>query len=179
MRRHRTITLIAGLAVGVVCAVPANALGGPLLSGYGGPGQGSQSILGAALLNGGSGGGAGGSSSGESGPSATAAGGGEAAAAATVKDAASAQRSDGRPATAGRHRHPGASVSRDAQAGGRADLSQPTTAAAAYAAAERGAPAAGSGALGLSPVDFLLIVLGFGMLALIAIAMRRLTRTGG
>jgi hypothetical protein len=36
----------------LVCLVPAAAAGDPLLSGYGGPGQGSQIILGATLLGG-------------------------------------------------------------------------------------------------------------------------------
>ncbi|HTU78148.1 MAG TPA: hypothetical protein VMF09_05245 [Solirubrobacteraceae bacterium] len=56
MRHHQT-TLIAVLVFGLCAAFPAVASAGSLLSGYGGPGQGSQAILGSALLNGPSGGG--------------------------------------------------------------------------------------------------------------------------
>jgi hypothetical protein len=45
-------------------AIPAGALASPLLSGYGGPGEGSQVILGSALVNGPRGGGGGSSSGG-------------------------------------------------------------------------------------------------------------------
>jgi hypothetical protein len=59
MTNHRKIIAAASLLVtlAVAPALPATAGAGPLLSGYGGPGQGSQAILGSALLNGGSGGG--------------------------------------------------------------------------------------------------------------------------
>lgn len=57
MKRHTTIVSTLALVAGVGLCVPASAAaGGPLLSGYGGPGAGSQAILGAALLGGGSGG---------------------------------------------------------------------------------------------------------------------------
>jgi hypothetical protein len=49
----------SALAVGLAsawAAVPATAHAGPLLSGYGGPGQGNQAILGSALLGGSAGG---------------------------------------------------------------------------------------------------------------------------
>ena len=64
MRRNRII--LGTLAMPVLLAVlaPAALAGGPLLSGYGGPGAGAQAIIGGTLLNGpkgGSGGGAGGS----------------------------------------------------------------------------------------------------------------------
>jgi hypothetical protein len=59
MGSRRTIApLIAGLAA-LSAIVPASALAGSLLSGYGGPGQGSQAILGSSLLNGPRGGGGG------------------------------------------------------------------------------------------------------------------------
>jgi hypothetical protein len=65
MRSHRrTITV---MLVGLTSLVtPAVAQAGSLLSGYGGPGQGNQAILGAALLNTPSGGSGGGGSSGSS-----------------------------------------------------------------------------------------------------------------
>ncbi len=67
MRSQRVITTAAFLAL----AVPATAHGSSLLSGYGGPGQGSQAILGATVIGGSAGGGgtAGGGSSAGSGSS--------------------------------------------------------------------------------------------------------------
>jgi hypothetical protein len=58
------LSMVALVAVSSV-AGPSAASASPLLSGYGGPGQGNQAILGSALLNGpGGGGGSGGGSSG-------------------------------------------------------------------------------------------------------------------
>jgi hypothetical protein len=51
MNRHRTIILI-GFVVGVAAALPAAAPANSLLSGYGGPGEGNQAVLGSKLLNG-------------------------------------------------------------------------------------------------------------------------------
>ncbi len=64
MRRNR-LTTVVSLMLGAVALVPVSANANPLLSGYGGPGEGSQAILGSALLNGPSAGG--GPSSGGSG----------------------------------------------------------------------------------------------------------------
>ena len=70
MKRHRTTLCTLALAGDGSCVLaPAAAMaGGPLLSGYGGPGGGAQAIIGATLLNGpgsgSGGGGSGGSSSG-------------------------------------------------------------------------------------------------------------------
>ena len=61
MNRHHKIIFSAGLLVAIVLATPVAAHASPLLSGYGGPGQGSQMILGSSLL-GGPGGGSGGRS---------------------------------------------------------------------------------------------------------------------
>jgi hypothetical protein len=74
--RMAVMTLPAGLALGVCAALPLTAHAGPLLSGYGGPGQGNQAILGSALLGGSSGGGGtsggGGGGSGSRGPASSA-----------------------------------------------------------------------------------------------------------
>ncbi len=64
MRANRTITRLAVLGTVAVGLGPASASGNPLLSGYGRPGEASQVILGAALLNGPRGGGAGGGGAG-------------------------------------------------------------------------------------------------------------------
>jgi hypothetical protein len=57
MKSHRKITPLIGLVVALSALVPASATASSLLSGYGGPGQGTQAILGSMLLNGPSGGG--------------------------------------------------------------------------------------------------------------------------
>jgi hypothetical protein len=63
--------ILTALAVLVATALPATAAASSLLSGYGGPGQGSQAILGSTLLNGPrSGGGSSGSGGGEVTPAA-------------------------------------------------------------------------------------------------------------
>ncbi len=54
--RHRTPSgrtpgVIAVLAFAVVLALPGAAQANPLLSGYGGPGQGSQTLIGSSLVN--------------------------------------------------------------------------------------------------------------------------------
>jgi hypothetical protein len=51
------ITLAAACSAALLAALPASALAGSLLGGYGGPGQGSQVILGSSLVNGGGAGG--------------------------------------------------------------------------------------------------------------------------
>jgi hypothetical protein len=56
MKSHRKITPLIGLVVTLSALVPASAGASSLLSGYGGPGQGTQAILGSTLLNGPSGG---------------------------------------------------------------------------------------------------------------------------
>ena len=49
---HRVLATIATLVVSAWAAGPAYATGGPLLSGYGGPGEGAQAILGSTLIGG-------------------------------------------------------------------------------------------------------------------------------
>src|SRR2546430_16064392 len=57
MKTHRRIITSVGLLLTAAACMPATAHANPLLSGYGGPGQGNQAILGATLLNGRGGGG--------------------------------------------------------------------------------------------------------------------------
>ncbi len=66
MRSHRRIFLTGLAIVALPAAMPSLAAGSSLLSGYGGPGQGSQAILGSALVGGGAGGGGAGGGSGSS-----------------------------------------------------------------------------------------------------------------
>src|SRR6266550_8716644 len=57
MKTHRRIITSVGLLLTAAACMPATAHANPLLSGYGGPGQGNQAILGATLLKGSGGGG--------------------------------------------------------------------------------------------------------------------------
>jgi hypothetical protein len=62
MKTHRISIRATLVALGIAALAPAAAGANPLLTGYGGPGQGNQAILGSALLNGSAGGSGGGSS---------------------------------------------------------------------------------------------------------------------
>jgi hypothetical protein len=172
MRRHRTIISTVVL-LAALTAPTADA--SPLLSGYGGPGQGNQAILGSALLNGprggggsGSGGsGSGGSQGGSQGGGSAAAGGG---AASTPSRAGGSRASAGEGGGSGR-------------AGGRAAALAAASAAARaqaapfsfYPASERAASARSTGVLGLSGEDALYILLGFAALLFTGLATRRIT----
>jgi hypothetical protein len=72
MTSHRTIFLTLTLLAVLTAAAPSCAFANSLLSGYGGPGEGSQAIIGSALVGGAGGGG--GSSGGSSGPSGSSSG---------------------------------------------------------------------------------------------------------
>jgi hypothetical protein len=141
----------------LAAAVPA-ASASTLLSGYGGPGQGSQSILGAALLNGPSGRGGGGGSTGGGGSSAR-----------EVDLAAPTTESSG-PASS--RRHPASGAARGPGARAHPPSAASKNASAAYIALER---SRGSRPLlGLSGSDLLYVVMGLGALALTAAVTRRL-----
>jgi hypothetical protein len=176
MKRHRTIILIVGLLAVLGTAPTDAALASSLLSGYGGPGQGNQAILGSALLNrpgggsGSSGSGSGDSSSlASSAPSSTTA----SEAAASTGTGSSAQSGTGQeaPGTGASEARSGSQARRSA-----APSASPPSIADVYAAAERGRQAPSTPAFGLSGADLLLIVLVLGMLALIGVLSRRLTR---
>ena len=71
MTSQRTISLTLTLLAMLISTAPSSAFANPLLSGYGGPGAGSQAILGSTLVGGAGGGGgsAGGTSGGSPGSS--------------------------------------------------------------------------------------------------------------
>lgn len=163
MKNHRTITSIFALLATLSAAAPAAAPASPLLSGYGGPGQGSQAILGSVLLNGSGGGSAGtgapmtigranGTPSRAAAPGQTTAGG-------PSKQATGAARRGTDPVRAGR----GGEVS--------------GVASSAYPASEQRGAAQPSGTLGLSGEDLLYILLALATLAFAGVLTRRLTRT--
>jgi hypothetical protein len=140
------LTLAAGLA-GASAALPTTADAGPLLSGYGGPGQGNQAILGSALLGGSAGG------------SGTSGGGG------SGSRGGSSRAAHSRAAT---HGAAGSSKRADALAGERGASSYP----AVEPTASRSGPA-----LGLSGADLAYILLAAAALVLTGALTRRIART--
>jgi hypothetical protein len=174
MTRHRTIIHVVGLLLALCLAAPVSAQANPILSGYGGPGQGNQVILGSALLNGPAGGG-GGSAGGGSAGGGSAGGGssGENGSATTATSGGSARgRHSGASGRSPAHGQPGAPTS-SPQEGAPPHLD----ASRAYLAVERGHSVGQSGALGLNGQDLLYIILALGALALAAVFTRRLTQT--
>lgn len=172
MRSQRLITTSATMAALALPALaPALASAGSLLSGYGGPGQGNQAILGSALLGGPSGGGG-------------SAGGGPLAASTPVPGAAESSGAGRARAKIGAARGAGASVAgaagtrrnapgSDASAGG----SQTYTAASDSTVS--GAGSGGSQPLGLSSADVLYMLLALATLGVTALLTRRLARQPG
>ena len=167
MRSHRTVIFIGVLVVALAAALPGAALASPLLSGYGGPGQGSQAILGSALLNGpkgGAGSGGSGSAAVESGTtSATSGSGGEsssgAGSSAPVGKGASRARSHARQGAEDRQKE-GARTA-------------PTGRPSFYPVAERVPSGVGGATLGLSGADLIYIILTVGVLLSLGLLTRR------
>lgn len=140
MRRHRVIRATV-LSAAILCLQAASAsASSTLLSGYGGPGQGNQAIIGATLIGGG--GGSGGSAGSESPASGGAASAPASIALARPPAKKAAKRSAGRRAGARRDK-PGAPVG----SGGPARSAVPAAARSA------------GGALGLTGADALYIIL--------------------
>jgi hypothetical protein len=164
MRSNRTTKLIAALlALALAAIVPAAAGANPLLSGYGGPGEGDQAILGAALLNGPSEGG--GSSGGSSGSAPTSL---EAPSAVSVS-----------PSTASaRHSTHHAKKAHDKTSQQGASSAAPAAAGTGRVKALADASSAGGsgGTLGLSGGDFLYILLALVGLAMTALLTGMLVR---
>lgn len=157
MTSHRTISLTLALLAVLVASAPSSAFAGSLLSGYGGPGEGNQAILGSALLGGGgSAGGGHGSSGGFSGSTGSLP---------TGTVGVGVQVGHGNAASTGS----------DVQSG-RASAGSSSS----YLVSERGGPAqmavADPGMLGLSGPDLLYVLLVLSVLALTAVLTRRLTR---
>jgi hypothetical protein len=155
MDRHRIIRTAALAAIALcVQVVPASA-SSTLLSGYGGPGQGNQAILGSTLVGGGGSGGAG-----------TGGGGQTAAAPSSIALPSGSGGAAGTPG-AGRASHPAKGAGRATRTSGSA---QP-----AYTPATASSDRSGGGrTLGLTGGDVAYIVLAFGLLALTAVLTSRL-----
>ncbi|MFI4977963.1 MAG: hypothetical protein ACHQC8_04705 [Solirubrobacterales bacterium] len=172
MTRRCTIVLTLVLMAALSAAAPDAAPAGSLLSGYGGPGQGNQAILGSALLNG-PGGGGGGGSAGTSGLSST--GVSNAGAQAPQGGATSPRSAAGARATTS-----GGPNKRTTDGGQRSQAGFEETsgrASSAYPASERGGSALPSETLGLSGEDLLYILFALGALAFTGVLTRGLTPT--
>jgi hypothetical protein len=163
MKSHRKVTPIIALLAMLSAALPAAAQASSLLSGYGGPGQGNQAILGSGLVNGASGGGGG------------PAGGAPAAVSAASVAAPAGQAGAG--SSAARHRH-GPAAHGYASKGAGAQLAAPGP-SAAYSQAVSARPAADSGVLGLSGTGLLILLLALATLLFSGLLMRGLARSTG
>jgi hypothetical protein len=167
MTSHRTISSTLTLLAVLMTVASATASANSLLSGYGGPGEGNQAILGSALLGGKGGGGSSGSTPSSS--SGTAGVDTKAGSSATPTD------SKGRgPAARGK----------DKRTAGRASGSQSRgeeasgNAARAYPVSAPGNTSTGpSETLGLSGEDLGYVLLALVVLAFTGLATRRLART--
>jgi len=162
MRSHRTITSkTIFLALALVCALPATAGASSLLSGYGGPGQGNQAILGSGVVNGptGGGGGTGGSTSLEATSGATASGGGRGS-------------SQGGRASANATKRVTRSAARSSAGGTQAS---PSYTSPHVQTASRSS-ATGANTLGLSGADLAYILVALAVLALTGVLTMRLAR---
>ena len=159
MKIQRPLTAAVALLADLsIVAAPAHA--GPLLSGYGGPGQGSQAILGATLLN------APRTPAGPGGPAVTPATGGGAATQATTpaRDRSSATRE-----------RAGARGQRTSASGAYRRIGPEPSPAYPATALERDA----AGALGISGMDKLYILLALGALVATWALTTRLTNVRG
>jgi hypothetical protein len=179
MNLHRTTLYIIGLFAAAVVAMPSTALASSLLSGYGGPGQGNQAVLGSALVNGPKSGGGGGRSGGSAGAKAA-----EGEIEGTgYRDVPSEEPSSEAPhgggSAADRSAGTGGGSSKAARraAGARRESTASKPAAAQlqsfYPAAEH-VPAGAQGvALGLSGTEVVYVLLAFAVLVLLGFLTRR------
>jgi hypothetical protein len=167
MRSHAQITTAALAALALLLWAPVTAgASNPLLSGYGGPGEANQAILGATLSGTGSGG--------------SGAGGGSAAASATpttleVAPAVAGSGSATRPG--GRSTHQTHRPATKARSG--SDASGAATGAYRPRSPAASGAAAGTEPLGVNGTDLLYIVLAFGALLLTALVTRRFNGWAG
>jgi hypothetical protein len=174
VRRHRIIistTVLLALS-GVIAPV---ALGDPLLSGYGSPGEGSQALIGATLVNGprgggGSGGGGGGASTGEGAVNLAA------PAASSGSSGSSAATRGGSASKSGSARGSGAAGSSGSGAPGARTPSAGRSDFASYPRSERVVGAQTSLISGVSGSDLLYVLIALGCLLLTVFATLRLAK---
>ena len=162
MRRHRVITTAAFLAL----AVPTTAQASSLLSGYGGPGQGNQAILGATVI----GGSAGGGSSGSGGGSSTSASSGGGLALSSTSGSTPTARTK---AKGHAKAHTRAGVSKQQ---GHASAGSPNAYRASSTLSANETAAVSTPTLGVSGADLVYILLAFAALAVTGVITDRLVR---
>jgi hypothetical protein len=173
---HVRIIRTAALVLGVSCALPLAAQASTLLSGYGGPGQGNQAILGSALLNGPRSGGGGGGSAGTASGSPTAVTANGVAETTSGSGTPSGRAPSGRASKRAQGHARGSATTHAVPRGTRPALTGPAAIASSYPASERGAGPT-SVALGLSGEELLYTILALGALLLIGVAGSRVART--
>lgn len=161
-----TVTIATLILAGAWGAAPAAAAGGPLLSGYGGPGEGNQAILGSTLL-----GGAGPGEGGSAGPGGLA-GGAEGIAAALASG--SSAKPEGSRRGAGADGHGGSGASSEGRPAN--DGSGAAGAGAKSGPAVSLTDAGDAQTLGLSSGDVLYIFVALGALAATGALTGRLAR---
>jgi hypothetical protein len=190
MKTQRKIIFIGGLMLALAVAWPAPSFASSLLSGYGGPGQGNQAILGSALVNGsrGGGGGTGGGGTGGSGGSSSSSSGSERSAAGeggSSSGSSAPGTGSGKPSTSSGKSGSGSSTrGSDSGSGARssgtghgdAGTTRSTT-ASFYPASERVPAGEDSGTLGLSGADLIYIILAIGTLLFMGVLTTRLGRS--
>jgi len=163
-----------GVLLCALClAVPAGAVASPLLSGYGGPGAGSQVILGSSLVNGPRGGGGGGGGGG------SASGGGPTAPAAVTRppSGGATAPSESAPTRVSRtHRAAGTKQAPARDSTPRTSSTAPGSAARVAPASVQGRAASRSAALGLSSGEVALIIVAACALVAIGFMTGRLAR---
>jgi hypothetical protein len=175
---RRTIVMLTLISLAISAVLPALASAGSLLSGYGGPGEGNQAILGSALLNGRSG--KGGSSGGSGGAAGTAQSGSYGSLIASAKEAQTASSSDGSRGSTGtssprssksgskqRHVEAGAGKASNSASPPYTQTNRPSTQASGGGSSQP---------LGLSGADLLYILLALVVLALTGVLTRGLVR---
>ncbi len=165
MNSHRRLIAAAFVVALSGLSAPALADAGSLLSGYGGPGQGSQVILGSTLLNGG-----GGSSHGGSGGSS-----GEAA---STGSGAGGSLEASAPSPAARHRQGVARAHRPAAGStvGAPARAQEKPAIAVLARSAVQESHVGDPVLGISAADLVYILLALAVLVVTAVLTRAIAR---
>ncbi len=183
MRSRRIITSAIVCIAALLAVIPAAASANSLLSGYGGPGQGSQVILGASLVNGPRGGGGSQGGGGSPGGGSQTGGGStvtrESSTVATPSSAGRAS-SQGTASHTVYHKHAGAGAGhakhvKAVAVGGSASGAAAHAASPAVAAVR---PAAeGSDTLGVSGIDLLYILLAVGALVLTGVLTKRIAST--
>jgi hypothetical protein len=175
VRRHRIIISTTVLLALSGVTVPV-ALGGPLLSGYGSPGEGSQAMIGATLVNGPHGGGGSGSSGG--GGASTGEGAVNLAAPAPLSSSSgsSAATRGASGSKSGSARGSGAARSSGSGASGAPTQNTDRTGFASYPRSERVVGAQTSFVSGVSGSDLVYALVALGCLLLTAFATMRLAK---